>query len=109
MRDVCKRLHHGGVADAENLSAELPEGNECEFYDCSDTVQQSQGANTAEAENIGDPPAGPGHPDAPNGFVPHQAADDCAMPPEKAEPEVTPVRRSTRVRLQPGWLSNHAL
>ena len=55
MRGVHKRLHQGGAANLESLSAELPDGDEYEFYDCSYAVQQSHGPNTAEAGNIGDP------------------------------------------------------
>ena len=107
VRDVRKRLQQGGAADVESLSAELPDGDECEFYDCSDTVQESQGPNTAEAENIGNPLGGPGPPKVPEGYVPHQAADEGARPPEQAEPEVAPVRCSTRVCCQHGRISDY--
>ena len=71
VRDVCKRLHKGGVADAECLSAELPDGDECEFYDYYNTVQESHSPTPAETENIGDPPGRPGPPDVLDGYVPH--------------------------------------
>ena len=105
---VHRRLHQRGAADTEILFAKLPDGDECEFYDCSDTVQELHGPNTAEAENIGDPPEGPGPSEVPDCDVPHQATDQGARPPEQAEPEVVSVRRSSRVCRQPGWLSDYA-
>ena len=44
----------------------------------------------------------------PHSDVPNQAGDEGARPPEKSEPEVPPVRGSTRVCRQPGWLSDYA-
>ena len=85
----------------------MPGGDECEFYDSSDTVQKLHGPNAAEAENICDPQGGPGPTEVPESDVPYQTADEGARPLMQAEKEVAPLRRSTRLRFQPGCLSDY--
>ena len=86
VHNVRKGLHQSSAADAESLSASLPDGDECEFYDCSDTVQESHRPNAAEAGNICDYPGGPIPPQVPDKDVPHLAANECTRNPEQAEP-----------------------
>ena len=62
----------------------MPDGDEWEFCDRSDTIQEMHGANADEARNIGDPPGEPGTPEVPDGDDPHQAADKGARPTDPA-------------------------
>ena len=77
VRVVHKRQHSSGAADAESLCCDLPDDDECEFCDCSDSVQESHGPNIAEAGSIGHPPGGLGTPEEPDGDVLHQTADEA--------------------------------
>ena len=56
--NICEQIYLPFSLSEVGLSADLPDGDDCDFYDCFDTVQESYGPNTAEAENVGDPPWG---------------------------------------------------
>ena len=74
----------------------LPDDDECKFYDCSDSVQESHWPKLLRQEILVT---------LLEDRVLHQATDEGARNPDQAEPEVAHVRHSTWVRRQQGWIS----